>query len=191
MEPQVVNFSRVSEDAEQFREVRLVSRTPGVSITNVTCHPPQFAAEPVTEEGQPCQVLRVRTVPPLQAGFVRGSATVMTDHPTVPRLKLALYAQVVGEISVLPNRIVLRTGLGRPIAKSILVRPGTVREFVIRSVEVPVEGVETRIHKLPGNTYRIDIVNLPSSPELDGKAVRILTDNESKPELLVPIQVVP
>ena len=68
--------------------------------------------------------------------------------------------------------------------------PGKVSQYQVLNVEKPVESVQVTLQKTGPSTYRIDIANLPVSPEVDGKSLRILTDAPTMKEILIPIKLI-
>ena len=190
LDPTFANFGSIAPDTNMTREVRLVSRRPGVTITNVTCDVPQFAVSVFGEPERKGQGFEIRTVPPLGSGQTRATVTVCTDHPERrEQLRIAVVAFVAPEVRVLPQEIILLRSQPAPAARTIVLYPGTVRQYQVLKVENPFATAPHTIQQTAPGVYRIDITNLTPSDELQGKALRIFTDLPKMREIVVPIKV--
>lgn len=185
LQPDYVNFSRLTKDSRESQTVKLVSQHPGVIVKSVECDSKSFTAEidPLHRDR-----IIVRTTPPLEPGTVRGTLLVRPDHPKGGELKAAVLGFVMGEVMVLPEQIVM-PGEGGHTVRTILVRRGTVKEFKVLEVNVPSEEAKATFREAPKGTFRIEIRNLPMDASLDGKKIRIVTNLKEMHEILVPIHV--
>jgi hypothetical protein len=188
VEPSYISFGRLKPDSVVTKEIKLVGRLTDVSITNAVLTPDSKHFEVVPRDDGDRRRVAVRTVPPLIPGPIREKINIMTDHPSLKLVTVQMFASVLGEVSVIPRQIVLRKS-GPPSTRVILLRPGTVSSFKVLRVEPPLETVQIRVWEQKNNTYRIELLSVPSGPEFAGKVVRIFTDLENMKEIVVPIRV--
>jgi hypothetical protein len=190
IEPSYLSFGPVPAKSETYRDVRLVSRRPGVAVTNVTSDTPFFAARPKGTNGWGA-AFTVHTVPPLETGDIRGNLTVFTDHPSNAPMRLPLIAVVEGEVRVIPKAIVLQGPEGTRANRTIMLMPGTVKEYRVLQVDLPADDAQCEILNPSPGTYRLNIANLLVAPEMQGKTIRIHTDLQQMKDIFVKLQVVP
>ena len=190
VDPLFLNFGEVAEDVEAVKAVTVVSRRPGVSITNVVCESKAFAAS-IWKKGDSRGLgFDVRTVPPLAGASTVSKITVQTDHPTAGDASLQVYALVRGEVVVAPREIVIRRSAAGPLTRSVLLRAGTAKDFKVLSADLPVPGVEVDLSNQGAGSYRIDVRNLKPGPDLEGTSLKIKTDLAKNKEILIPIRMV-
>jgi len=189
LEPTSVTLGSLLPDAPTEREVMLIGRQPGVSITKAESSSPAIAVDLKKDPEGRCERIAVRTVPPLKRGPLHVTVTVHTDYRKRRELKLHVSGLVLSEVTVLPRMLVFKSAPETPVKRTILVRPGTVKDYKILKVEAPTEEATVTIKKQFAGTYRIQIDNLSVSHALNGKAIRIFTNVEQKMEILVPIRV--
>ena len=190
LDPPYVNFGSITPETDMTREVQLQSRRPEVTVTNVTCDSPVFAVSLWDEPGRKGKGFAIRTVPPLGDGQTRATVTAFLDHPDRRELRITVVAFVPQEVRVLPQQIILQRGFEAPAVRTIVLYPGTVREYKVLNVENPSPAVRHSVQRVAPGSYRIDFMNLTPSEELQGKSVRILTDLAKMKEILVPIRIV-
>ena len=191
VDPMYLNFGDLAEDSVVVKPVTVTSRRPGVSVTNVIIESKAFAVS-LWKKGDPRGVgFDVTTVPPLMSDHMYTKVTVQTDHPTVREATLQVFGLVKGELMIVPKEILIRQNTAAPINRAVLIRPGTAKDFKLISAEVAAAGVETSVTSQGLGNYRIDVRNLTSSPEMEGKSLKITTDLKKSREILVPIRIVP
>jgi len=144
-EPPRVNFGALPADGTLTKEVKVVSNHADTRILEATCKSPQFKVNVWAPDDARGVGVDISIVPPLQAGYVHGQVTITTDHPKRPTLSIPVYAQVQGEISVVPRELMMSKRLARPVTRAILLRPGVAKDFTVKSVECAAEGAVVEI----------------------------------------------
>jgi len=190
LEPAYLSFGFVPGNSEATREVRLVGRRPGAKITGAACDSTNFLARPKAGQSEWGVAFDVFTVPPLAAGEVRGTLTVTTDQPDKAALKTPVFAIVQGEVRVFPKALVLQGTSGERLARSVFLYPGSISNYHVLQVDIPLEGARSDVQSTGPGAYRVDLTNLTVAADLRGKFVRILTDLPEMKEISLPIQVI-
>lgn len=140
------------------------------------------------EEGKAYRV-SVSTVPPLQTGPVEGMVRIFTDSPARPVFEVPYHGVVMGPIVVAPQQLLVPLGK-EPVSRRLILKPGAVSQFKVLGVVGPDPAIKWQVSALPGNGVNIQFSNLPGRADLNGKALRILTDVDAMREIDVPILVV-
>lgn len=188
--PRHIGFGGVANDAEAERTAEVRFAVPReVCVTNVLCSHESFAVR-CEQRSANVYDIRVRTVPPLADGTTRDMITIHTDDEKHSVLKIPVTVTVVKDLLFLPRDIALDGRTDLPVMRYIVVRSRSRQEFSVRSVEVPLAGVETVLSKYPGGGVRCELKNMSAVPGLSGKHVVIQTDHPREPVLRVPIRVV-
>ncbi len=142
--------------------------------------------------------LTIATAPGLnmQTTYVTTNVTVSTDHPTHPSLNIPIILQLIREVVVLPNQLSVSTArlpAGTTLSLPIMVK--TRPPAMIESIEVtaPTNGVETSVHKVLDNMYRVQVLFHDPLPELNGQSIGLHVKRQGADEELyeVPIVIVP
>jgi hypothetical protein len=186
-EPSALSFGRVGADADSARMVALKSARPDVGITAVT----PGAAGWYAVEFDPALSDRfvVRLRPPLPRGHQHDTLTVRTSHPTLPPVRLAVSASVLGELEILPPQLVLVGPAGTVVTRAILLRAGTVGDYRVEGVVLPDTNIVSTVQSVSPGVWRIDLAGIALREELDGTCVTIRTSVGTMPEVVVPIKV--
>jgi hypothetical protein len=123
---------------------------------------------------------------------VRALVHVYTDHPDRKEIVESVMSIILPEVRLLPDEIIVRGAAGEVLPRvSLLVIPGSARDYQITAVEPPSTNIQAQYRQSAVGTYRIDLANVPAGPELNGKSVRITTTLPKMKEIEVPIRHVP
>jgi hypothetical protein len=146
-------------------------------------------AELVTmEEGKRYRI-HVKTVPPLPPGQVDGMIQLVTDYAARPVYEIPFNAAILGPLVVAPPQILLSGQTTDPVTRFVVIRPGTASSFKVLGVELPDQKMTTEIAQFGPSGTRIQINNIITRPDLNGKAVKIKTDAPGMTEIFVPFTV--
>ncbi len=187
LEPRYVNFRQMHKDSVATQRVELVSLRPNIRITHVKADSPAYEAT-IDPDGRG---LTVRTVPPLTEGLVRGRMVVTTDHPMGLTTDLAIAGVAVGDLTLMPRELVLRSSWPDTRRLTLIVRPFNKLAFEITKVEVPLPSIKATVGKQPDGTARVELEGIHPDQALHGKAILIYTNLKSTPVLRVPIRILP
>ena len=111
------------------------------------------------------------------------------DDPTTPVIRVPINAAVHGSLAVVPDELVLVAGQTTAAPQYIVVRPGTVKSFRIRNVNVPSGSIQAEAQEMGEGAYRIKISGLTADRVLDGQQIVLRTDLITYPEIKIPIIV--
>ena len=171
-------------------EVMTTSTNP-VTVLEATCDSPNIETRIETVEAGKTYKVTVVTKPPLPKGTVRGTLHIVTDYQKNPEYDIPVSGLVVSDIIVAPPEIILNEKAnGEPVTRYLVIRGAQAVEFQVLGVEPPAPDIQCRVMKLPPNGFRIDLINLVATQDLNGKSLKITTDLESMKEILVPFRVV-
>jgi hypothetical protein len=112
--------------------------------------------------------------------------TVRTTDPAVPEMPFYLYAQILGDIDVLPNAI--EVSRSRPMVSAmVLLRPTAKKTFRVLSTRtVPDLGV-LRTQSLPDGSWRVHLSDIPTADVLPRSFLLVETDLPDSKEIKLPI----
>lgn len=191
-QPEGVHFGTLAENGEVEREVMLsASEDNTFQIRNVTCPSSQFGAVFETREAGRKYAVRIRSAGPRSRGTTSASVRVETDHPAMPFLTIPVTVFVAGDIVAAPSSLMLIHGAtNTPRTYFIHVYSPAGKPFRIHEVKTEVEGAESRVADLAPGSFRIELRFPAVTPNLNGKQIRIRTDMESTPEIIVPLRVI-
>ncbi len=168
------------EDSAKFRITKLGSQSKYLNVKADT-----------STDGMK-HTLHVTTVPPIPKGAYPTVIQLSTDNPDYPRVDIPVSLRVVDRVQVVPEEVVLYDrGTGAPAEsmRFLNIMPGSVQEFTIKGVEVPLPSIETEIIARPGSRFLVKLMNMPVDPELEGKEVVLLTDIPDMERFPVPIRI--
>lgn len=186
--PRHVFFNQIADNEEVERVVTVTSRK-GVEIVGVTTKVSHIdVALETVEKGKEYKA-NVKTVPPLPKGQKRGSIQLLSDNPQKPVVvTIPVSSFVVGDLAVLPEKIVVTETEAQHLTRYLMVRPGKIKEFEIKDVEVSDTNIAINVVSLGNSGHRIQLDNITPSPALSDSYVLIKTDVESMPEIKVPFE---
>lgn len=191
-QPEGIHFGTLAETGDVEREVVLsASEDNTFQIRNVTCPSSQFGAVFETREAGKQYVVRIRSAGPRNRGTTSASVRVETDHPAMPFLTLPVTVFVAGDIVAAPSSLMLIQGAtNMPRTYFLHVYSPAGKGFKIHEVKTAVQGVQSRVADAAPGGFRVELRFPAVTPDLNGKQIRIRTDMESTPEIIVPIRVI-
>ncbi len=191
-QPEGVHFGTLAANGDVEREVTLSASGEGLfQIRSIACASTQFSATFETLEAGRRYVLRIRSVGPRNFGTTTASIRVETDHPAMPFLTVPVTVFVAGDVVAAPASLMLiesATNLSRTYYLSVY-SPAR-KAFKILEVQAPREEVESRVEAVAADRYRVELRFPGRVRDLDGARIRIRTDVETQPEILVPLRVI-
>lgn len=159
-------------------------------INSVVSTNPAFLAECVILKPRRHYKIVIRARPPLPIGGFESTLRVLTDHPRYATIEIPMQGRVIRDLYSIPDEIALEFSGKESASRPLLVCSGLKKKFKIIRIELPAPGIEAKTRPLAvGNGYRINLLNLKPSMELNGKNIVIVTDCEAMPNLIVPIKV--
>ncbi len=190
--PSQVFFGRIPAGATVTGMVEIaVATTNPVNLTKVSVDTETLSVtHEVAEAGKLLKVL-VSTRPPLPKGTLRGNVHIETDYPKYPAMDVSVSAFVVGTLSYAPEEITLVDQAGQAVSRFVVIRAEQGQPLEIKSVEPPVPSIRTTVSPTEPNSYRIELADIVSSKELDGKTLKIITSDPNTSEITIPFRVVP
>ncbi|MBI2425615.1 MAG: DUF1573 domain-containing protein [Candidatus Hydrogenedentes bacterium] len=194
LEPNLVNFGRVVGDEvnERVVDIKIMKDDISFNITGVESPSDKLTTEIKTIEAGKHFQLAVRTNAGIGEGSLTSKITLLTDNPKHASFQLSVFGNVIGALEVSPPQISLRYSAeaGKTSSQYIRVTPGSVKEFEITEVIVPVPAMTATIKPRSANDYLIYLQNMPQNDELDGKELLIKTNVETSPVLKIPFKVI-
>lgn len=191
IEPPHINFGQIRSSSPIEKEARLISRNGDARIIEVVGQSKSFKVEKADDaNGNPTRLV-VTALPPFEHGYWRDEFVVRTTHPDRPDIKMPVTAMVPEKIYVIPSTILLRGNHPEGLMRTVLIRAGTVTDYKVLGVEIPVEGVKVDIRPLGMGNTKIILQNIPVDPDLNHKRVTIKTDVPGKETISIPIRVMP
>ena len=189
--PVQVLFGNLAANSVATGSVEFIaSSTNPVNVLEATCDSSNIETRIETVEPGKNYRVAVVTKPPLPKGTVRGTLHIVTDYQRNPVYDIPVSGLVVSDVIVAPPEIILQEKTsGEPMTRYLVVRAAQSVSFQVLGVEPPLPDIQCRVMKLPPNGYRIDLINLVATPELNGKSLKITTDLESMKEILVPFRI--
>ncbi|MBT4819114.1 MAG: DUF1573 domain-containing protein, partial [Lentisphaerae bacterium] len=124
MEPSLAVFHSVHAERSTEKEVRLISRKPGVNIARARTDSPYLTTTLRKDPDGRCVRLVVSTIPPLPQEPFTGDVTVETDDPELGPLRLLASVSVLREVTVVPRRITLARTTEAHVEQAIFILPG-------------------------------------------------------------------
>ncbi len=190
-QPQRVDFIDIKERDRVERTVT-VTIASGVNarVTGVSSSSDFIEADIAgTDAGKDTRVI-VSTVPPLPPGVIRSAITITTNHPKYPAITLPVQIHVPSDITIVPGAISLSLDDGQsniPSTMVISLRSRSGRPFRVVKVTPPLPEIDYKVVGDSPFSYRIEISNVTASPVLNGKWLRVTTDQPGG-EIRVPFQ---
>lgn len=160
------------------------------TITGIESSLPELVTEQETlQEGKQYRI-KARLTGPAQTGPINASLIVRTDHPSRPTINIPVIANVVGEMIYAPSVIELPVTAGTtPVTRYIVLRPGSLAQFELKSVKLPDPNMKSNIYPFGDQGYRIQIENIVVTPELNGKTIVLETSGTTMATIEIPLSV--
>lgn len=194
--PERLFWGNIRGDQPAERSAMVEFRGAGTGgVREVTINHPRFAAEVETVAAGQTYRLALRTVPPLAPGRFDLPVAIRTDHPRFPELALRMSGRVVAAVFAIPDEFVLdlpaaETGAKPPTGNALaILRALDHASFRVLEVVPPAAGITVRQRPLSQGGVRLELQNIPLTPELDGRRVLIRTDRADVPEIAIPLRI--
>jgi hypothetical protein len=192
--PNRVDFLDMKENQAADREVKVVCNVAKpFHVTKVETNGAFITAKLVTiEEGKSYSV-KISSVPPLPSGISRANVTVTTDHPQYPTLIIPVSVQLPSDVIAAPPMLAVSSEQkdgAAPAPLFAVVRSRTNQPFKLLKVEPPFPEIKATITPLDASSYKIEVTNYLPVERLNGRLLRIFTDNPSSKEIRLPFQVI-
>lgn len=174
--------------SEQVVSVMFHRNTP-IAIRKAVITDPMFSLETrVVSEGESYEFI-IKTLPVPVSGPFSCALRVETDSRTAPEIVVPMSGRVVGDIYAVPHEIILDSRYAEPTSRFIIVRSSRNLPFEVLKVESPTVSITVSVRRSSASRHTVDLRNIAPRQDLDGANVRIVTDCETVPEILVPIRV--
>jgi hypothetical protein len=192
VQPNQLFFGRITSDSSVTGAVEItVQGTNVVKVTRTESNTSNLTA--TTESSPDGKFFRVSvsTQPPLPRGMLRGNVHIETDHPKHAAMDIAVSAFIVGDITFAPEELPVVEQAGQPASRYILVRSETGKKFQIVTVEAPLPSMAYKIQPVRAGGYQVELNNIPSTREVEGKELRIKTDLQGAADVVIPFRFIP
>jgi hypothetical protein len=188
--PRSLHAANLKSGMSVTNVIKVTSRedTP-LAITDIDTGNPLVTAEVIEVTAGKAYDIVVRTSAELPKGPTFGRIAIRTTSPRLPLANVAFRYNVIGEISVYPQELAMLEQ-DTPLAKTLVVTPGTVSDFQITDIKVPSEAIKVNISKLGGGRFRVVLSNIVPTMELNGQAVHVLTTAANMEDVAVPFKVI-
>ena len=193
MDTKMLAFGTIMDDETHRKTLNIKAMKDDLTfnITKVDFTMPGFEVEhKAIVEGREYEVT-VFNPAPLEHKNHYGRFTIVTDHPKHRALQFTASATVLGELKVQPQKITLLES-NVPDKKTDIafqVTPGRTKNFELKEVVPPLEGVEVELVTLRQNNYLVKLKGLPQNMTLNGTAAVLKTNLPDRPEIKVPFEV--
>lgn len=191
LRPDGVHFGTLARDGVAERDVQMVARS------NVTFHvkavrssSPGFSADAAAGDGKTCKVT-IRSLGPRSAGTRYATVQVETDLPEMPLVSIPVTVFVASDIVAAPAVLVLVQGATNE-TRTYYVGLSTPsgKPFKVPRIDLPRPDLECKAVLVAPDRQRLEIRVPGRLHGLDGTSIRIATDVETMPEVVVPLRVV-
>jgi len=191
--PASAYFNVPSESAtNEMRVVKIVNNleTP-LEISPPECTNQNFRAELATIRPGKEFELRVTVQPPFSATYVQTPITLKTSSTNTPVLTVRAYANVQPAVQVVPQQIILPTGLPAGSAMPTVTIRGTgTNALVVSEPAINLEGVTLNLREVqPGRVFTLGLglptgMQIPSTQRVE---VTLKSNHPKHPVIRVPV----
>lgn len=194
VDPENLNLGRIEDDEPRSTTFTVKANKEGLSfkLVSVEVDGLPFMEHSITEV-EPGKEYRVdlNSNGPIPVGMHTGRIVVRTDTLERPVLWVSINMQVVGAVMVMPPQINLRQSDNPEDMESqqISISPGRVREYKLREVTAPAEGINVEVLDVGNHQYRVKLSNIPRTMDLDGKDFVVRLDDAANTEVKIPVRV--
>ncbi|MBL8990738.1 MAG: DUF1573 domain-containing protein [Phycisphaerae bacterium] len=203
IEPGSVGFGEVPYGRGGAQEFTIAGRADGFAVTAAQLGPgTPFRLEPVGQDtvessGQKLPRVRYRVTmdPSAAIGMHSGAITASTTDPSMPSINVSIFAVVVGNVRVSPDRFPVRmTGQIEPFVSEVMLSSPTGKPFDILGVSVEANDVLRAVADLiPVDpkakvAYRLRVSGTtpPTAGEVRG-VVKVRTTDPEQAEITIPL----
>ncbi len=167
----------ITAAAERFTVIGVESSIPDLVVTTETVEETRHYRIKATLTG------------PATPGPLSAALQIKTDNAGRPAITIPVIANVVGELIYAPAVMEIPAGSAQPLTRYVVIRPGTLTDFTLKAVNLPDPAMRASIFPFGNQGYRIQIENIPSNADLNGKSITIETSGEAMSLIQIPITV--
>jgi hypothetical protein len=188
LNPPAVSFGSVHRDSQITQTVDIAGasdssfaiRAAGSTVPGVA------VGHEIVEEGRRFRILlSIKDSAP--TGLFRGNITILTEGAAQKIIQVPISGCVDGQIAPSPQEIVVTSTVDRDYTERIELYARESHPFEVLSVEPPLSSIRAKATPLPHGGFAVELSNVESRYELDGKSLRIVTDLE---DIVVPFRIV-
>ena len=114
---------------------------------------------------------------------------IWTDNPTHPRIDVPIQGRAVSDLFMVPEEMQIASTESNRITRLAALRSIHGRPFNVLDVIPPSDAVQVKVKPLGESAYRLELRFTPG-PDIDGKEVRIITDQAECREMVLPLRLV-
>lgn len=196
LEPTAVNFGQMGSGQTFSRYLNVIgSEKDQVKILDANSTGGNIEVEhnPDGFENQPDQRVKITVKPGSAMGRFRETVLITTDHPLVNRIQVSVYGEVLGNISVFPNRLHFVSQEGQPVHERMLVVKATAADYTFHVLDVQA-GLEDLTHEIitiqEGREYQVKIGFRESFDRQYWRGnIVIITDDQQQERIPVSVTV--
>ena len=190
VKPSIINFGRVIQGNSSEASVEIIFAETPNSITAVKALADFYTTRIETlTEGRSYR-LYAKLNDDLPPGKISSAIRLSTSLGASRFTTVQMTGTVIGDISVLPDKITLVSRGNKPETRYLVLQSGRVKEFKVLGVELPDERMTAKVLTLgAGKGYRIRLDNIVANEKLDKKKIVIKTDIETTPVIEVPFRL--
>ena len=187
--PDRLMFGQIGQGQSVELMIDLTSAAERFTILGIESSIPELAVTTETIEETRHYRLKATLTGPVTPGPLSAALLVKTDNAGRPAITIPVIANIVGELIYAPAVMEIPAGSGQPITRYIVIRPGTLTDFTLKAVNLPDPSMRASIFPFGNQGYRIQVENIPTSPDLNGKTITIETSGEAMSLIEIPITV--
>ncbi len=211
VEPQVVNFGKITEDKPEDKSIEVKANRPNLTfnITNVDLSQlPGFKTEIETIEQGKAYKIKLSATEPIAPGtsFINKRMIIETD--IVPqdesakdpnfvnayqKIQVPVQGRSIGAIEVSPEVITFRANNENPNEKNsqyIRINAGREKEFKITEVIPPTPDIKVEVTERQPSDYLLHVQDIPANSSMKDKEIIVKTTSKSVPEIKIPFRVI-
>ena len=191
IEPNNVSFGYIAEKATATKTVDITAaKNSPLQITKIEADSNYYDTKLETIEDKKAYQLKITLKPQSSAKKISDKIYVFTDNSAYEKIEIIVSANIFRLLRTTPDAIIFPANIDKPVTKYIVIYSIENKPFQIKSVTAPISSIQTEVFPM-ANGYSIQISNIESTKELDGKNLQITTDLEGEKEILIPFRITP
>jgi uncharacterized protein DUF1573 len=197
--PTSASFGRLTAESMKSatleRKLTVVNNTESKAVmTDVKSSSPSFKASVKELEPGKKFELTVSVVPPLSPGVVSGTIDIATGVTDMPKLQVPVSAYVTADVEITPNQLTLATNRPGAMQRQFFIRNNSPRSMKVTDLKASNEKLKVSILETQpvGMAYRVSL-EIPADYQIPdkGDTITFKTDNDSVPNVTIPIKAAP
>ncbi len=192
VQPEGVHFGTMGREGTAQQDV-LVSARSNVTFTikSVNTGSSSFTAEVEPLVPGTSYWVHVKTVGPRMPGTVSAIVQLITDLPTSPSVAIPASVFVAADVIAVPSQLILvASSTNEPRTANLTVYSPAGKTFTVKSVDWPSPSVTGHVAATVSGRVRIEVRSRGGLEDVEGKAIRVVTDLDTAREVLVPLRVI-